>query len=555
VSAESSGRRPLRNRLAFRLVFALSLGAAVIGLVSAYLNISLQREHMEGLVSESGERLVETIRRSTRDAMMRYSPEDVNGVLQGIASQPGIRRLRFLDKEGRILTSTHQAEVGSMIDMQAEQCVVCHTGGPDPQNLETDQRTRFFEDDTTGRRTLGIIAPIRNEPSCSTAPCHAHTPEQTVLGVLDVQLSLDSVDQQLAASETQLGFALLATVVAIILVTGVLSWRMVLKPVRSFTRASERVAEGDLTIRVPVSSRDEVGDMARSWNIMVEQLGRARGELEEWSHTLEERVGEKTQELETAHRRMLLVEKMASLGKLAAVVAHEINNPLAGIGTYARLLRRRLAKNSNQPPVEGVETAKILELVESEANRCGDIVRNLLLFSRTPGARFTNEQLEPMLERCIMLIKHQADLQEVRIELQVPPDMPKLSCDVSQIQQVVLSLCLNAIEAMPIGGVLRISAKRVWDDLVIVVEDSGCGIPAEQLGHIFEPFYTTKEQGRGLGLGLAVVYGIVGRHRGRVEVESEPGQGTTFTIHLPLKQPAEPAKEPDTLVEEQEEKP
>jgi two-component system NtrC family sensor kinase len=253
---------------------------------------------------------------------------------------------------------------------------------------------------------------------------------------------------------------------------------------------------------------------------------------------------------------MLIVEKMASLGKLAAVVAHEINNPLAGIGTYARLLRRRLAKNADakQSPVEGVETAKILELVETEANRCGDIVRNLLLFSRTPGARFTSELLQPMLERCILLIKHQADLQEIRIALRVPADMPPLSCDVSQIQQVVLSLCLNAIEAMPTGGELRIQAKRVWEEAVIVVEDTGCGIPPEQLGHIFEPFYTTKEQGKGLGLGLAVVYGIVGRHRGRVEVESKQGQGTTFTIHLPLEQPAEPAEEADTLVEEQEEK-
>ncbi|MHC4933892.1 MAG: HAMP domain-containing protein, partial [Planctomycetota bacterium] len=291
MSAERSGRRPLRNRLAFRLVFALCLGAVAIGVVSAYLNVSLQREHMEELVSESGERLVETIRRSTRDAMMRYSPEDVNGVLEGIASQPGIRRLRFLDKEGRILTSTQKAEVGSMVDMQAEQCVGCHTGGPDSQILETDKRTRFFEDESTGKRTLGIIAPIRNERSCSTAPCHAHGPEQTVLGVLDVQLSLDSVDQRLYVSEWQLGFALLAAVVAIILVMGLLSWRMVLKPVRSFTRASDRVADGDLTVRVPVSSKDEVGDMARSWNTMVEQLGRARGELEEWSRTLEERVG------------------------------------------------------------------------------------------------------------------------------------------------------------------------------------------------------------------------------------------------------------------------
>jgi two-component system NtrC family sensor kinase len=263
---------------------------------------------------------------------------------------------------------------------------------------------------------------------------------------------------------------------------------------------------------------------------MVTELGRARAELQEWSRTLEARVETKTRELEEAHKGMLVVEKMASLGKLAAVVAHEINNPLAGIGTYARLLRKRAG--------EGGPNADVLKMMEEEALRCGNIVRNLLLFSRNSGARFCANALAPLVERSVMLVRHQADLQGVAIEVGVPPDLPLLVCDAGQVQQVLVALALNAIEAMPKGGTLGIRARALEGRIVLEVEDTGCGIPAEHQPHVFEPFYTTKEEGKGVGLGLAVVYGIVERHHGRIRFASAEGRGTTFTIELPLEQPS-----------------
>jgi two-component system NtrC family sensor kinase len=308
----------------------------------------------------------------------------------------------------------------------------------------------------------------------------------------------------------------------------------------------QRAGEGDLSARVPVRTRDEMGDLARSWNEMSGDLQRARGELEGLNRTLEDRVEEKTRQLEQTHRQMVVVEKMASLGKLAAVVAHEINNPLAGIRTYARLLRRQFASGTAPPPTpeQAAETDRILQMVDGEAGRCGDIVRNLLAFSRQTGARLAEEDLAPIVERCRMLLNHQAALLDVTLEARAAPDLPKVVCDGAQVQQMILALAMNALEATPANGRVTIEAARDGDGVKLVVADTGAGIPKEHLDRIFEPFFTTKEAGKGVGLGLAVVYGIVNGHHGRIDVASEPGQGTTFTIHLPARPPETTAARP-----------
>jgi two-component system NtrC family sensor kinase len=360
-----------------------------------------------------------------------------------------------------------------------------------------------------------------------------------VLGVLDVRLSMAQADSMVRASERQLTYGLLATGVAVVGLSFLLLWAFVLRPAKRLRSAMARAGEGDLSARVPVRTRDEMGELARSWNEMSGDLQRARGELEGLNRTLEERVLEKTAQLENTHRQMVVVEKMASLGKLAAVVAHEINNPLAGIRTYARLLRRQFASGASAPPTpeQAAETDRILQMVDGEAGRCGDIVRNLLAFSRQAGARLAEEDLGPVVERCRMLLNHQAALLDVTLETRVAPGLPKVVCDSAQVQQMILALALNALEATPANGRVSIEAAPDGDGVRLVVADTGWGIPKEHLDRIFEPFFTTKEAGKGVGLGLAVVYGIVNGHHGRVDVRSEPGQGTTFTVHLPARPP------------------
>ena len=393
----------------------LGLGAAAILWLADQLSLDRQRTQIEGLVALSADRLADMARRATHDVMLRNDAEGVRRVVTNIGAQEGVARIRVYNKEGRVRFSSSPAEEGTLVPIRSEECIACHSGPQPKAGLERGDRIRMLRA-PDGERILGIITPIYNEPACTA--CHVHPASQRVLGVLDVRLSMTQADSMVRASERQLTYGLLATGAAVVGLSFLLLWTLVLRPVKKLRLAMERAGDGDLSVRVPVRSKDEMGELARSWNDMTGDLQRARGELEGLNRTLEERVEEKTRQLEHTHHQMVVVEKMASLGKLAAVVAHEINNPLAGIRTYARLLRRQFASGTAAPPTpeQAAETDRILQMVDGEAGRCGDIVRNLLAFSRQTGARLAEEDLAPVVERCRMLLNHQAALLDVTLE-------------------------------------------------------------------------------------------------------------------------------------------
>jgi two-component system NtrC family sensor kinase len=219
---------------------------------------------------------------------------------------------------------------------------------------------------------------------------------------------------------------------------------------------------------------------------------------------------------------------------MAAVLAHEINNPLSGILTYAKLLRRWI-EHEDGGLSRRAEICDSLDLIASESRRCGDLVKNLLTFSRTTPMNLQATNLNQVIDRSLRLVQHQLDLGGIQLQLQVDPELPPVLCDGAQIEQVVLALVMNAMDAMQQGGNLWIttSFKREENQVRVVVRDDGSGIPPEILSRIFEPFLTTKETGRGVGLGLAISHSILERHHGNIEVESEFGRGTTFTVTLP----------------------
>jgi two-component system NtrC family sensor kinase len=233
--------------------------------------------------------------------------------------------------------------------------------------------------------------------------------------------------------------------------------------------------------------------------------------------------------------RILHQDKMMSLGRLAASVVHEINNPLSGILNYLRLMSRILGKGSlSENHKEKFQ--RYLGLVENETHRCSQIVSGLLSFSRMSPPSIGQVQIDELLQRCILLSRHKLELSNIRLESNVQSNLPPVTGDFNQLQQCLINLIFNAIDAMPDGGTLELSCRYDTDrDVMIVrVKDSGCGIPREDLAHIFEPFYTTKKEGYGVGLGLSTVYGIMEQHHGSVNVESRSGAGTAIMLELPV---------------------
>jgi two-component system, NtrC family, sensor kinase len=539
----------------FRLTHSLSaklnlllLGAMlVIFALLGYLNVRLHRQHLEQNTLQAAERISDVIKQGTTDYMLRNDRSGLYQSIQTIAAEPGIYKIRIFDQEGRITYTTTPSEQNHVVDKTGEACYACHAQSQPLARLNRPDRFRIYRNGG-GSRVLGIITPIENQPSCSNAACHAHPASQQILGVLDTNLSLAKADVQLAESSRIMVAYTACGLVLIAVLSWFFVWKVVGRPVQALERGTDRLKDGDLGYQITVESEDEIGDLARSFNDMSSQLKSEHTENVAWTHTLEQRVGQKTRELRRAHEHALHTEKMASIGKMAAVLAHEINNPLSGILTYAKLLRKYLDHADNGRD-RRKEICDSLDLIASESRRCGDLVKNLLTFSRTTPMNLQPTNVNSVIDQALRLIQHQVELSAIHVEEHLDPDLPLIDCDGAQIEQVLLALLMNATDAMPQGGNVWITSTADADanQLRIVVRDDGAGIPPEILPRIFEPFLTTKETGRGVGLGLAISHSILERHSGTIAVQSEVGKGTTFTVTLPWEKEAAKAPTPKEM--------
>jgi len=306
----------------------------------------------------------------------------------------------------------------------------------------------------------------------------------------------------------------------------------VIRPVAALVQATRRVARDQLELEVPVTWSGELGILAASFNEMTRSLRATKRALDELMHGLERQVRERTAALEAAQDQLVRTEKLTSLGKLSASIAHEINNPLAGILTFAKLMIRTLVERGPVSEADRKTLVKQLELVCRESQRCSTIVRNLLDFARERPLQLKDVDVDAAIDEMFTLVANQAAIQGVELVKDIVP-LPPVEADFGQLRQAFVNVAMNAIEAMPGGGQLIVTTRKVPRDgaVEIVFADTGRGIPPEIVQRIFDPFFTTKE--KGTGLGLSVVYGIVERHKGRVSVESEPGKGTRFVISLP----------------------
>ena len=521
---------PFHRHLGFKLTAAAAAVSLATISLFAFLSIRVQRAHLISEVVRGAALFSSTIASSTRDLMLEDQRHDAYRIMEGIGRLEGIEKVRVLNKEGRVMFSTDARDIGGSVDKDAEACTACHAAGQPLVAPTTSARSRLFV--TNGHRVLGMVTPIYNEPACATAACHAHPPEKHVLGVVDIGISLKDIDASLHTQSLRMaGGALLAVIVLAALVSG-FARRIVFRPVAELVVATQRVGHGDLSATLAVRSSDELGILANSFNEMNASLAKARRELENLTNDLEHQVEDRTAALKSAQEILARSEKLASLGQLSASIAHEINNPLAGILTFARLMTRMLEAG---PPDETTRMAclKNLSLVQRETERCTVIVRNLLDFAR---ARPLDLRIfDPMraLDEALSLAQHKMQLQDITVVRKLE-GTGAVNADFGQLRQAFMNILLNACDAMPSGGTLTLAVHFFSGsrDVEISVADTGTGIAPELLSRIFDPFFTTKE--KGTGLGLSVVYGIVEKHGGSMQVESRVGQGTTMTIRLPL---------------------
>lgn len=490
----------------------------------AYLNVTGLKELMLRETVSSVDSLSETVIRTTHYQMLENDLGRVRQMIQEVGTQKGIENIRMIDKDGRVIFSTDQLELGAVFDKRGEGCKMCHFASKPLSQASSMNRSRLFRG-ADGRESLALTKAIYNKPACWQAACHFHPKGQEILGILDVTVSLATMRAESVAYRNQ---TVVMSVLMLSLTWGILTLalrKFVHKPVRQLVRHTAQVAEGDLEGAVPEDWSDELGELARAFNAMTLSLRKARQELQDWAKTLESKVEKRTHELHQMQAQLVRSEKLASLGELVAGIAHELNNPLTGVLVFSSML----GKNDRLD----ADAKNDVEVIVRETQRCATIVKGLLEFSRESIPQTRRSSLNAVMDNTLALIGNQSFFHDVVIVKEYGEGLPDVLVDPNQMEQVFINMLLNASQAMSGKGTLTIATLRAPEPgwVAVQVRDTGSGIPEENLGRIFDPFFTTKS--KGTGLGLSVSYGIVQNHGGRIEVQSTLGEGTTFTILLP----------------------
>jgi len=419
----------LHRKLGVKLIALVGITAITIIGVYSYFSIRAQSTSLLAEVERHANQLSETVRKSTRYGMMLNQRDYVHEIINDVGTDPAIEEVRVLNKEGKIIYSSNAENIGRMVDKKAESCFACHAADRPLQRLPVAERARIFQVAANFPRMLGIVTPIYNEPACWEAECHAHPERQAVLGVLDITTSLAVVDDEIQRSELKHGLFALIAVVAISIIIGFFVRRWVDAPVTALLAATEAVGKGNLSYRIETGTEDEIGRLARSFNTMTQKLSEARLQL-------------------------FQSDKMASLGRLAAGVAHELNNPLTGVLTYSSFLLNRAKDNP--------EVQADLEVIVRETTRSREIVKSLLDFARQSVPRMARTNLNEIIERSVGVMDKQLTVRGIRLMRELDATLPLVRADANQMEQVFINLLVNAADAIgDKGGVITVRSKAI----------------------------------------------------------------------------------------------
>jgi two-component system, NtrC family, sensor kinase len=519
------------NRVSVKLIIIISSILVLNLAVYTYYTVYSLNKDLTAWSTENAFNISDIIRKSTRHSMLLNRREDVYEIIHTVGTEKGVEKIRIYNKQGQISFSSDSTELGLSVNLDAEACNVCHSKPSLPSNLAQNEMVRIYKNQE-GKKVLGLINPIPNEQDCYTADCHAHEESKNILGVLDIILTTETSDAIVDANikniiTNAVILMLLLSAFVIIFVTVIVN-----KPISAVSKGIDEISRGNLDYKIALNSNDELGIMAKEFNDMSGKLDAAYKEIKEWSETLNQKVQEKNEELKKIYEQITQIEKLASLGKLSATVAHELNNPLEGILTYSKLVAKKLEKQDEYP--EKRNMISFLNLISDETARCGKIVKDLLLFSRTGEGEYLPNNIRDILDKALIIINHHFEINKIKLVRNYDDVEYPLVCDGQKIEQALIAVLINGIEAMNEGGTLTIGLCKEDQWLVMRITDEGKGISEKDLPMIFEPFYSTKGDNKGTGLGLPVAYGIINQHKGKIIVENTSTRGTTFKIILPL---------------------
>jgi two-component system NtrC family sensor kinase len=530
-----------RSSIYGRVVFIITLLSVFLFVSFSVIFRSVNEQYLNTIIRQNGNNIGSIVEGALYRSMLENDKGALRNTLDIINTLPGIDEVNMYDSDENLVYSSFATDTNR--SHSDPNCISCHPNikamfpGKDKSyriiNINSDCK---MNQNDNGSRHLLIKSPILNEKSCSASSCHAHKETDTLLGSLIIKIPLEAQDK--AIQKSSMEFFLLAIFATMMLVTFLLFFtrRKIKDPLNALLKVSVAVANGDKSMRVVIKPNqlDDMRMVSESFNDMLDNLHVATTELENWSQQLEYKVQKKSEELGAAQHELMHVERLASLGKLSSSVAHEINNPLSGILIYTKLLYKQVS-NPELYASKRDSMLKHLKLIENETKRCGDIVKGLLDFSRKDQNDFEPKHLHEILLETYDLMSHPIKIADISFITDFSAGSDLIYCSPNQIKQACVAMLVNATEAVHEHGEIVIRTKNIDEDTVTFeITDNGQGIAPEDIPHIFEPFFSTKQDVSGIGLGLAIVHGIIQNHKGKIQVRSEPGNGTTFAVTLPL---------------------
>ena len=520
----------------------------VIGVLSVFLLVSYQiifhkvnDVYIKTVIYQNGNNIGSIVEGALYHSMLENNKKELQNTLDIINTMAGIDGVSMYDNQDDLAYSSFSNDTSGHI---SPYCKACHEDfntifpekGKSYRIIKVNNECEMNLPNSNSSHLM-IRSHIMNQPSCySNTACHAHNPDEEVLGSLLINLPLDNFDTAVPKASRE--FSLLAVFITVFIASILIFFtkKKIKDPLSEIIEASKAIAIGDNSIRLDVKNGqlDDIKMLSKALNHMMDNLEKANNELQNWSKQLEYKVLKKSEELGEIQNELINIERKACLGKLSSSVAHEINNPLSGILVYAKLVNKKL-RNLGIDPKQIKPILSHLKLIEDETKRCGDIVKGLLDFSRTDQENFEPKHLHELISDTHHLMHHPLTLAGINFIEELKAQADLISCSPNQIKQVFVAILVNASEAVTNEGEIKVTTYNPdKSSIVVEIADNGIGIAPEDMPHVFEPFFTSKHHSDGIGLGLAIVQGIVLSHKGIIDVSSVPGRGTTLSIKLPL---------------------